>query len=175
MSKTIGRLFGYTLLRSACMSLSRGELVPQLIEVSGGHPGRVHDLPYGTHVLGRGHEADIQLHDKDVSRRHARLEVTAEGVLVHDLGSKNGVVVRGQRVVQPVRLQHGETLSIGDLTLSLSHPASQVAKALQFAGETTVTTTRTYDTPKPESAGLLLPLVGVAVFGVAAVLLLFFA
>ena len=150
------------------------KLVPQLIETNGPDAGRVHELPYGEHLVGRGGDATVQLHDKDVSRRHARLEVGPEGVLVHDLGSKNGVFVQGARVEQPILLKHGQTLSFGDLTLRLAHPASQVSQALAAAGEATMTSTRTTDVEPASAMGLVLPLLGVVVFGglVAALLLL---
>jgi pSer/pThr/pTyr-binding forkhead associated (FHA) protein len=150
-----------------------GKLVPQLVETSGPFAGRVHELPYGEHVIGRGGNATVQLDHPDVSRRHARLEVGRDAVVVFDLGSKNGVAVQGKRVREPVRLGHGHTLSIGDLTLRLSHPASQVTRALVEAGETTVTTTHGgLDTPTPRLPGLWVPLLGVAVFGTLVLLLI---
>jgi len=51
----------------------------------------VHPLPAGGRVvLGRGREADRTLDEPSMSRRHAALEVTEQGVLVEDLGSANG-------------------------------------------------------------------------------------
>ncbi|MBC8067584.1 MAG: FHA domain-containing protein [Deltaproteobacteria bacterium] len=149
-------------------------MVPQLFESSGLHAGRVHELPYGLHVLGRGTEATIQLDHEDVSRRHAELDVGPEGVIVRDLGSKNGVRVDTERVEGTRRVAHGQTISLGELALVLSHPASQVTHALARAGETTMTATATADDSPPGSSGLLLPLAGVLVFGglVAAMLLL---
>lgn len=144
-------------------------LVPQLIERTGPHAGRVHVIPYGEHVLGRGREADVQLHDKDISRRHARLEVRADGVLVHDLGSKNGVYAQGRRVLEPILVGHGHAIALGELVLTVSHPASQVSQLLAAAGETTVTTTRTEGDTGPPRRGLLLPLVGVVGFAALAI------
>lgn len=140
-------------------------MVPQLFESSGANAGRVHELPYGVHVLGRGSEASIQLEHEDVSRRHAELQVGPEGVLVRDLDSKNGVRVGSERVDRPRRVAHGETIMLGELALVLSHPASQVSHALARAGETTMTTTTTGDERSPGGVGLVLPLVGVVVFG----------
>jgi Inner membrane component of T3SS, cytoplasmic domain len=149
-------------------------MVPQLFESSGAHAGRVHELPYGLHVLGRGTEATIQLDHEDVSRRHAELDVGPEGVVVRDLGSKNGVRVDTERVEGSRRVVHGQTIALGELALVLSHPASQVTHALARAGETTMTATATGEEGTPGSSGLLLPLAGVLVFGglVAAMLLL---
>jgi pSer/pThr/pTyr-binding forkhead associated (FHA) protein len=149
------------------------KLIPQVVETTGSFVGRVHELPLGEHVIGRGGDATIQLDHPDVSRRHARLEVGREAVVVHDLGSKNGILVQGRRVRDPVRLLHGQSLEIGELSLRLSHPASQVTRALAEAGETTVTTTRApLEAPSARLPSLVLPLIGVAVFGALVIAML---
>lgn len=148
--------------------------MPQLVEVDGPNAGRSHPLPYGDHVIGRGGRVSVQLDHDDVSRRHARLEVGPEGVVVHDLGSKNGVRVAGQRLHGPTPLGHDDRFSLGELELRIVHPASQVTRALAAGGEVTATT----DRPPPPEPGtdlraLVLPLLGVVVCGalVAAMLL----
>jgi S-DNA-T family DNA segregation ATPase FtsK/SpoIIIE len=154
--------------------VAEAELRPHLTEASGSHAGRKHPLPFGEHILGRGGDAAIVLDHPDVSRRHARLEVGPDGVTVHDLGSKNGIYVEGRRVEGSVHLAHGDSFAFGDLELTISHPASQVSRALARAGETTVTTARAYEEPPAEGISLVLPLVGVVIFGglVVALLLL---
>lgn len=149
-------------------------MVPQLVESNGMHAGRVHPLPYGLHVLGRGSEVTVSLDHEDVSRRHAELDVGPEGVRVRDLGSKNGVRIDDVPVAGDAPVVHGQVIALGELMLTLSHPASQVGRVLARAGETTMTATAT-DEDEPRSAGgLLLPALGVIVFGglVAAMLLL---
>ncbi|HET6583723.1 MAG TPA: FHA domain-containing protein [Nannocystaceae bacterium] len=150
------------------------DVVPLLVEATGDNAGRVHELVHGVNVIGRGSEATLMLDHPDVSRRHAQLDVGPSAVIVRDLGSKNGVLVDGQRLVDAAVLAHGQTISFGDLTLRLNHPAAQVSHALARAGETTVTATRTADERAPAGAGLLLPIAGVLLFGglVAAMLLL---
>lgn len=70
----------------------------------------------GTTVLGRGAEADVQLADTGISRRHAELrrvaDANGERVELHDLGSTNGTRVNGQRV-QAVTLTDGDRITIG--------------------------------------------------------------
>lgn len=147
--------------------------MPQLVELTGAAAGRVHELSYGEHVLGRGGGVDIHLDDADVSRRHARLSVAPDGVRVHDLGSKNGIYAQGARVEGSAVVTHGQTLSIGELRMRINHPASQVSQALANAGETTATVTRTgAGDPRRELRGLLIPVVGVLVFGTLLVAML---
>jgi len=146
----------------------------ELVERSGSRAGKAHPLAHGEHVIGRGAGVSISLDDPDVSRHHARLEVDVEGVLLEDLGSKNGVFVRGSRLTDKVRLCHGDTFSIGGLTFEINHPASRVSRMLTQAGEPTVTRLHVQDGQEGGGGGLLLPLLGVALFGglVAALLLL---
>ncbi len=52
----------------------------------------------GVLTIGRDAGADIRIDEKAVSRRHARLEVTAGGLRLVDLGSSNGTIVGGEVV-----------------------------------------------------------------------------
>jgi len=56
-------------------------------------------LPVGEHLVGSAPEAAVSLDLPGVSRRHAQLKVLADGgVVVTDLGSKNGTFVAGRPV-----------------------------------------------------------------------------
>lgn len=55
-------------------------------------------LGYGTSTVGRVASCEVRLEGDLVSRRHAKLEVTDEGLMVHDLDSHNGVFVNGKKV-----------------------------------------------------------------------------
>ncbi|HSF40993.1 MAG TPA: FHA domain-containing protein, partial [Thermoanaerobaculia bacterium] len=59
---------------------------------------RFHLAP-GRHVVGSQPGVEVHLEEPGVSRRHARLDVLADGgVVIHDLGSKNGTFVAGRRI-----------------------------------------------------------------------------
>ena len=64
-------------------------------------------------TLGRGSECDVSLPSGVVSRQHAHLEWTGEGYRILDLGSRHGLVSRGQRVREK-HLADGDVLRIGD-------------------------------------------------------------
>lgn len=145
---------------------------PQLVETSGAHVGRVHPVPYGEHLIGRDGQVGVRLDHEDISRRHARLRVSPEGATIEDLDSKNGVWVEGQRLREPRSLGHDERFSLGKLELRLSHPAAQVSRALAAGGETTLTSQRLRETSRPELRSLIVPLLGVVVFGTLVVVLL---
>jgi len=89
-----------------------------LTVVSGPDAGREFPLRAGTAVLGRELDCDILLNDPLVSKHHVRFEVSSV-VDVVDLGSANGVVVDGG-IVSRLRVEHSETLLIGDSEVRIS-------------------------------------------------------
>lgn len=62
-----------------------------------------------------GREADCQLVLKGalVSRRHAKFAPCAEGLIVADLNSLNGVFVNERRIREPTVVAHGDVVAIG--------------------------------------------------------------
>lgn len=65
-----------------------------------------------TITIGRGPRNDIRIRRKSVSREHARLTPSTDGVLVEDLCSRNGVRVNDRRVARQ-RLRSGDIVTIG--------------------------------------------------------------
>jgi len=63
-------------------------------------------------VLGRESTCDVVVADRQISRFHARLTPTAEGVMLEDLGSKNGTHHNGNALTAPVMLQDGDMLQV---------------------------------------------------------------
>lgn len=78
-------------------------------------------LGTGAHIVGRDADADIRLDAPSVSRKHARIVVTAEGVFVEDCGSKNGTRHRDARVVRPVWLADGDAVRFGSIYVTFRH------------------------------------------------------
>jgi ABC-type multidrug transport system ATPase subunit/pSer/pThr/pTyr-binding forkhead associated (FHA) protein len=67
----------------------------------------------GVLTVGRAHDNDIVLNDVRVSRRHAKLARCADGWLLTDLGSRNGLVVNGEQTAGPVVVVDGDRLTFG--------------------------------------------------------------
>jgi len=63
-------------------------------------------------VLGRDQSCDVKILDRQISRFHARLTPTPEGVILEDMGSKNGTHHNGTSLTSPVVLQDGDSVSI---------------------------------------------------------------
>jgi pSer/pThr/pTyr-binding forkhead associated (FHA) protein len=67
-------------------------------------------------TAGRHQSSDIFLDDISVSRRHAVLVRSPEGVVVKDQGSLNGTYVN-RNLVDECRLKHGDEVQIGKFRL----------------------------------------------------------
>jgi DNA-binding winged helix-turn-helix (wHTH) protein len=81
--------------------------------------GRRHfPLSVGEYVIGRDPDVEIRLDASTVSRRHARLMVTADQALLEDLGSKNGTRRSGECVSGPIALADGDAIHIGSLLVT---------------------------------------------------------
>ena len=65
-----------------------------------------------TIVLGREPSCDVVITDRQISRYHARLTPTPEGVILEDMGSKNGTHHNGNSLTAPVVLQDGDLVYI---------------------------------------------------------------
>ena len=71
----------------------------------------------GDNVIGRDPEASVQLDYSTVSRRHARVVVTATSTVLEDLGSKNGTSIGGAKLTAPVELRNGDRFACGQVLL----------------------------------------------------------
>ncbi len=90
-----------------------GEKRPYLIVLSGAQFGELFEVAPGREVvLGRRDDADLQLFDDGVSRRHAALTLLDAGARLVDLGSANGTFVDGQRISEAV-LRDGARFQLG--------------------------------------------------------------
>ena len=77
-------------------------------------------LSPGSHAIGRDHRSAICLTHPTVSRRHAEIEILAEGgVIVRDLGSTNGSWLDSKRI-QRVALTGDFDLRVGAVALEFN-------------------------------------------------------
>jgi len=70
-------------------------------------------------LIGRDVDCELVLKQDLVSRHHARLSQTEDGLVVEDLRSMNGVFVNERRIREPTLLAHGDTIAIGTETLEV--------------------------------------------------------
>lgn len=69
-------------------------------------------------VVGADGACDIVLTDSTVSRRHAEIQATGEGILVRDLGSTNGTFLRALKVETAI-LTSETAVRLGNATLNI--------------------------------------------------------
>lgn len=63
-------------------------------------------------IVGRDATCDIVISDRQISRYHARFTPTEDGILLEDLGSKNGTFRNGERMESPAILMDGDLIQI---------------------------------------------------------------
>ncbi len=74
--------------------------------------GKRHQLDKRRAVIGRSRDADIQVADANVSRRHAEVRQEGSAYWVVDLDSTNGTEVNGRRLKR-AKLRPGDTITVG--------------------------------------------------------------
>lgn len=77
------------------------------------HRGVAGQLTRPETLIGRSDECAIRVDQSKVSRVHALLRLTPDGVEIVDLGSMNGTRVNGQRLIGPRPLSSGDVIQIG--------------------------------------------------------------
>ena len=90
-------------------------------------PGRarqVKRLGLSPLVVGSSAECELVCEDPGVSRTHCRFELTPEGIVVTDLGSKNGTHVQGLRI-REILLTQPATVRLGSSTVQLTVEAGE--------------------------------------------------
>lgn len=85
--------------------------------VAGPDEGHVYPIAFLDTTLGRGDEVDVRLHDRTVSRQHARVIHRGLSYFLDDLGTTNGVYVNGQRVKRARCLESGDIVELGHSVL----------------------------------------------------------
>jgi uncharacterized protein (TIGR02231 family) len=70
-------------------------------------------------TIGRMPPCELILHHGGVAKRHARIVMRDDKLIIVDLKSTNGTFVNGHRVRAPVVLKRTDTITISDYTLTL--------------------------------------------------------
>ncbi len=88
-----------------------------VIRSGGGRAGEHISLRAARETIGREPDSDLFLDDVTVSRRHAVIERTAEGLYIVDLDSLNGTYVNRRRIERH-RLTDGDEVQVGKFKLT---------------------------------------------------------
>ena len=79
------------------------------------------DARGGSSIIGREASNRVQLHDTEVSRRHAEIRCDGESFLLADLGSSNGTFVNNERVDEK-ELASGDQVQVGRTVMLFTGP-----------------------------------------------------
>jgi DNA-binding winged helix-turn-helix (wHTH) protein len=119
------------------------EDIPVLVGQTGPLNGQRWMLRINT-TVGRDVTCEIMIPDRQVSRRHATFTPSPKGVVLEDLGSKNGTHVNGQVLENSVILKDGDIVQIAfaqqftflssDATLPLEYPA-EIKSSVEAPGQ----------------------------------------
>ena len=94
--------------------------------VSGAVFGKVFPIG-GPTAIGRAPECDISVQGDEISRRHALVKPTPDGLSVEDLGSSNGTYVNGRRVQQAF-LAAGDELKLDTVRFIVVAPGMEMTQ-----------------------------------------------
>lgn len=94
--------------------------------VSGAVFGKVYPVA-GPVVIGRAAECDISVQAEEISRRHALVKPTPDGLSVEDLGSSNGTFINTRRVQQGF-LNPGDELRLDAVRFIVVAPGMEMAQ-----------------------------------------------
>lgn len=84
-------------------------------------------------TIGREEGNTIQLTERNISRKHARLEIKADACVIFDLDSSNGIAVNGERMTDSYAIKPGDEIKIGDYALGIKIEEKRVSKQSQAA------------------------------------------
>jgi signal transduction histidine kinase len=101
-----------------------------LFVYQGRDQGALFDIEEGVTGIGRDAANQVQVHDTEVSRRHAQVEYDGAACLVTDLGSSNGTFINGKRVEDAVPLTSGDRLQLGNTMMLFTDPAERLPEDL---------------------------------------------
>jgi len=68
-------------------------------------------------LIGRLPDNHLGLNHTSVSRRHARISVTPQGVYIEDMGSQNGTTINGVPVKENTPLRPGDIVRVGHVPI----------------------------------------------------------
>ena len=90
----------------------------------------------GQLIVGRGGDAGLVIEDPEISRAHAVLASTGEGLEIEDLGSLNGTWVNGERITGAMHLAPGDVIKVGTTRVEvLSVSEDQVVPDAKFGDD----------------------------------------
>ncbi len=135
--------------------------------VSGVTFGKIFPLQ-STVVIGRQSECEIPIPSEEVSRRHAELRVTPDGVMVEDLGSSNGTYINDRRITRQL-MKAGDELRLDTIRFLLLAPGQEMGQAARQESLAAAVPAASKPATGGSRTGLMWAVVAVALLSLGAV------
>ena len=98
-------------------------LQPRFVVISSNFAGVEYYVRRSKVVIGRDPACDIAIHHQSVSARHAEVRRTPRGDYeIRDLNSSNGTKVNGIPISEPFKLDSGDAVTLGHVTMRYCGP-----------------------------------------------------
>lgn len=153
---------------AAMRNMAKPATPMELRAVSGPDRGKIHRVPEGKHLVGRGLDCNIVLADPAVSRKHFQIERKEDEAVLSDLGGANGTIINSVKKPRHV-LESGDRIEIGTSVLEFFIEGAQpVARNRQAMPERQASATPQVQYEKSKSRKKLLLTVG-GIFAIVAV------
>jgi len=142
------------------------EETPYLLVMNGPDEGNKFDIPpeLSEAVVGRGVDADFQINDANISRKHAVVRRDWKDITVEDLGSKNGVVINDKKINKMASLRDSDEIILGAVRLTFIDPSAKFLGKLDdipaFASEETEMEEEEVAPPDDEEEEVEAPVLG---------------
>ncbi len=117
---------------------------PRLTVKLAGHKKVRFALPLGDLTIGRATHCGIVLDDGSTSATHAVFRGDGDSYSVVDLGSRNGVFVNGERIVEARELHHKDHVRIGAARITFKWPHQRRRIRGEDAAAGSVSSKRSY-------------------------------
>ena len=113
------------------------ELKLKILE--GRHAGQELKITKPKFLVGRAEDCHLRPNSEKISRHHCVIQLSEGMISVRDLGSKNGTLVNGERVIGEQELKNGDILEFGPLkfevrpTVDIKREKKPVVKSVKEA------------------------------------------
>ncbi len=107
---------------------------PRLIIIDNNKPVKIYYLKNEINLIGRGRSNLINIPDSFASKQHAVIRYTPNGLIISDLGSKNGTFLNGEKILKGEYrfLKDGDLIKVGNTSFVIEIPGikySEMKKA----------------------------------------------
>lgn len=93
--------------------------------LTGKDAGNVIPIALEQMLIGRGDDCTLQIRDRSVSRRHARVTLRENRVIIEDLRGANGTYVNGVAIKRRATLTPGDVIELGKTVLRFDAPQTE--------------------------------------------------